>query len=51
MFEVTPVLVQFLYVAATVKVKSTFFVIPLMVAGLLEAVVDPPVHEIRYPVA
>jgi hypothetical protein len=34
-----------------VKVKSLFFVMPLMVAGLLAAVVDPPVHEIRYPVA
>lgn len=33
------------------KVKSTFFVMPLMVAGLLAAVVDPPVHEIKYPVA
>jgi hypothetical protein len=34
-----------------VKVKSVFFVMPFMVAGLLEAVVDPPVQEIRYPVA
>jgi hypothetical protein len=49
--EVTPALVQFLYVAATVKVKSLFFVMPFMVAGLLEAVVDPPAHEMRYPVA
>jgi hypothetical protein len=30
-----------------VKVKSTFLVMPLMVAGLLAAVVDPPVQEIR----